>query len=242
MNIKPLVLTTVLTILTVNIATADDRLRDIDMDFMSLSKLCAPWVAPQTMAAIIETESQFRPWAIGVNGNIKLAHQPKNKGEAVITATALIANGYNIDLGLGQINSVNLEKTGLSVEDAFEPCKNLAASATILHSNYLAARLKVQGEQPTLYAALSAYNTGSFTKGLKNGYVQKVLNNAVVVPAITAIQLTETNAAKPAVKLKAQAKEEAVKFTVEGESEASQYANSNVYTNNTDKTDNVMVY
>ena len=59
MNIKPLVLTTVLTILTVNIATADDRLRDIDMDFISLSKLCAPWVAPQTMAAIIKTESLF---------------------------------------------------------------------------------------------------------------------------------------------------------------------------------------
>jgi len=245
MKIKQLLLPTVLTITTVNIANADDALRGKDMDFMRLTQACAPWVAPQTMAAIVKTESQFQPLAIGVNGSAKLARQPQNKNEAIITATALIAKGYNIDLGLGQVNSANLVKTGLSVEDAFEPCKNLAAAATILHSNYQAASRKVQGEQPTLYAALSAYNTGSFTKGFKNGYVQKVLNNAAlaatnqVVPAIVTIPLTETNAAKPAVKLQAQPNEEAVKLTVERESEVSPQAISNVYTN---KADNVMVY
>jgi type IV secretion system protein VirB1 len=230
---------------TENLAYAENLLIGKDMDFINLAQACAPLVAPQTMAAIVKTESQFQPLAIGINNRAQLAHQPKSKEEAIITATSLLAKGYNIDMGLGQVNSANLIKTGLSVEDAFEPCKNLAAAAKILHSNYQAASRKVEGEQPTLYAALSAYNTGSFTKGFKNGYVQKVLNNAAlattnqVVPAIVTIPLTETNAAKPAVKLQAQPNKEAVKLTVERESEVSPQEISNVYTN---KADNVMVY
>jgi type IV secretion system protein VirB1 len=148
------------------------------MDFQALAQECAPWVAPQTMAAIVKTESGFRPYAINVNGRAQLERQPATKSEATVTAKWLIANGYNIDLGLGQVNSVNLSKTGLSVEDAFDPCKNLAAAATILHWNYQAASRKVQGEQAALHAAISAYNTGSFTRGFSNGYVQKVVMNA----------------------------------------------------------------
>jgi type IV secretion system protein VirB1 len=145
------------------------------MDFVALAQECAPWVAHETMAAIVKTESAFRPLAIGVNGGARLARQPENKAEAVATAEWLIANGYNIDMGLAQVNSANLRKTGLTVEDAFDACKNLTAAATILHGNYQAARRKVQGEQAALHAALSAYNTGSFTRGFSNGYVQKVV-------------------------------------------------------------------
>lgn len=150
------------------------------MDFHDLSLECAPWVAPQTMAAIVKTESQFNPLAININGGAKLERQPVNKDEAVVTAKWLIANRYNIDMGLGQVNSANLAKTNLSVEDAFDACKNLAAAATILQWNYESASKKVTGEQAALQAAISAYNTGSFTKGFGNGYVQKVLNNAAV--------------------------------------------------------------
>lgn len=152
------------------------------MDFIALAQECAPWVAHETMAAIVKTESAFRPLAIGVNGGARLARQPANKAEAVVTANWLLANGYNIDMGLGQVNSANLGKTGLTVEDAFDPCKNIAAAATILHWNYKAASRKVQGEQAALQAALSAYNTGSFTRGFANGYVQKVVSNAGVAP------------------------------------------------------------
>jgi hypothetical protein len=60
-----------------------------------------------------------------------------------------------------------------------------------------------------------------------------------VVPAIVTIPLTETNAAKPAVKPQAQPNEEAVKLTVEREIEVSPQEISNVYTN---MADNVMVY
>lgn len=160
------------------------------MDFIALAQECAPWVAHQTMAAIIKTESGFKPFAIGVNGGAKLTRQPQTKQEAIITATWLITNGYNIDLGLGQVNSANLPKTGLSVEDAFDPCKNISIAANILHSNFKVAKTKVQGDQAALRAALSAYNTGSYSRGFDNGYVRRVVSNANTVPPI---ELTYTD-------------------------------------------------
>lgn len=156
---------------------------DSDMDFVALATECAPWVAPQTLAAIVKTESQFKPLAININGGAKLERQPLTKEEAVATAKWLLANNYNIDLGLGQVNSFNLAKVNLSVEDAFDPCKNLAASASILQSNYESASKRIPGEQAALQAAISAYNTGSFTRGFSNGYVQKVMSNAKVTLA-----------------------------------------------------------
>jgi len=157
------------------------------MDFAQIINDCAPNVAPQTMAAIIKTESQYQPYAIGINGTVTLQRQPKTKEEAVSTANWLLERGYNIDLGLGQVNSANLPKIGLSVKDAFDPCKNVAASAAILQNNYERASKTQTDKQAALGAALSAYNTGSFSKGYQNGYVEKVAANANTdskVPAI----------------------------------------------------------
>lgn len=161
------------------------------MDFNTLVAECAPWVAPSTLAAIVRTESGFKPLAIGINGGARLQRQPQNLEEAVATAKWLIANGYNIDMGLGQVNSANLAKTGLTVEHAFDPCKNLAAAATILTWNYQSASRKTDNQQAALHAALSAYNTGSFTRGFSNGYVGKVIRNANV-GQVTPIPLMKT--------------------------------------------------
>ena len=90
------------------------------MDFSALAAECAPWVAPQTLAAIVRTESGFRPYAIGVNNGFRLIRQPVSREEAIVTARWLIDHGYNIDLGLGQINSANLTRLNLSIEDAFD--------------------------------------------------------------------------------------------------------------------------
>lgn len=215
------------------------------MDFVSLSQECAPAVAHQTMAAIVRTESQFRPLSIGVNGGTRLTRQPQSKQEAVVTAKWLIANGYNIDLGLGQVNSANLQKVGLSVEDAFDPCRNLAAAASILFGNYQAAKNKGQTGQAALHAALSAYNTGSFSKGFANGYVQKVVANAkdtAVVPAIdgaTPIPLTGGKASQPA-KLRAQRHEAPVRALPAKTKQVEDGSDStNVYAADTE---NVMVF
>lgn len=143
---------------------------------IALASQCAPTVAPETLYAVIATESQGNPFAIGINGGKRLERQPRNRGEAVATARMLLSQGANIDLGLGQINSANLSWLQLSVEDAFEPCANIRAAAKVLSSNYKAAL--AAGHEAPLGAALSAYNTGSMTKGYRNGYVAKVFKNA----------------------------------------------------------------
>lgn len=148
-------------------------------DLPVMIQQCAPGVGQTTMHAIIRTESGGHPWAIGDN-TAALARQPATKEEAVATAKTLIAQGHSVDLGLGQINSKNLAGLGLTVDQVFDPCTNLAASATILTGAYQRA-VKQHGQgQQALLAALSAYNTGSLVNGFGNGYVQKVVANSGV--------------------------------------------------------------
>jgi type IV secretion system protein VirB1 len=149
------------------------------MDFFGLAVQCAPEVEPSTLAAIVRTESAFNPYAIGVNGGKRLSRAPSSKEEAILNAKFLIERGYNIDLGLGQINMKNLSKLGFSVEDAFEPCMNLSGSARLLQQKYThATTIGYEAGQPALKAAISTYNTGSTKRGFENGYVRKVLLNA----------------------------------------------------------------
>ena len=178
------------------------------MDFLALAQQCAPSVHPQTMAAIVKTESGFNPYAIGVNkGAAQLPRQPKNKAEAITTAKVMIESGKSIDMGLGQINSDNLARLRITVEDVFDICKNLKAAAEILVGNFTRASAKHASPQTALRQALSAYNTGDFARGLPNGYVYRVaqagqqLAQGYTVPAIKiapqAVAPSTNEASKP---------------------------------------------
>jgi type IV secretion system protein VirB1 len=144
------------------------------MDFVALAQQCAPTVAIETMAAVVGHESGHNAFAIGVNGGVRISRQPVNKAEAVDTAKQLLKMSLSIDLGLAQINSANLPKLGLSVEDAFEPCANLHAAEKVLRWCYDPAALRLGVGQAALQAALSCYNTGGYSRGLANGYVQSI--------------------------------------------------------------------
>jgi type IV secretion system protein VirB1 len=139
---------------------------------LSLSVACAPGVAPETLAAIAWTESRFDPLAIGVNRGPRPGRRARDAADAARIARALLARGANLDLGVAQINSANLLWLGLSVEDAFDPCRNLAAAGRVLRTGYRLA----PGETPQagLRRALSRYNTGHPRRGFANGYVGRV--------------------------------------------------------------------
>ena len=136
---------------------------------------CSPNMHPVLVQAIVKTESNYNPFAIGVNRRNRLTRQPKSFSEAVLTAKRLLSQGVNIDLGLGQINSNNLNWLNLSVEQAFTPCANLQA----LQRVYLACYDKAgaNGNGTRMQRAWSCYNTGNSRKGFSNGYVAKVTNN-----------------------------------------------------------------
>ena len=152
---------------------------------LSLAGACAPSVAPETLISIVHTESRFNSLAIGVNSPGVRAPKPATKAQAIAVARNLIRQGYNIDLGLGQINSANLGWLGLSVENAFEPCSNLAAAARVLAANYQAVARLAPSRDHAIATALSMYNTGDRRRGFRNGYVARVYASAsAVIPLI----------------------------------------------------------
>jgi type IV secretion system protein VirB1 len=148
---------------------------------LALSQSCAPSVAPQTLAAIAHVESRFDPLAIGVNRNGARPGRARDGADAARTARVLLERGANLDLGLAQINSDNLAWLGLTVEDAFDPCLNLRAAATVLRAGYRPSGETPEHRQAALRVALSRYNTGDARRGFRNGYVAKVEQAAITL-------------------------------------------------------------
>jgi type IV secretion system protein VirB1 len=169
---------------------------------LEMMAACAPNVAPATLERIIAVESAGQPLALNANvkwvnvkdkdGNavmvvtadgktmperkkvtFKSPIEIKTVQDAVTVAYMAIEAGHSVDLSYMQVNSKNLNALGYSVEDMFDPCKNLAAGARVLTAFYAAALPKYKTEQTALKAALSAYNTGDFEKGFTNGYLAR---------------------------------------------------------------------
>lgn len=144
------------------------------LDFALLAHQCAPEIHPNTLAHVVQVESGYNPFAIGVVG-AHLERQPRNRGEAIATAAWLEAKHYNYSVGLGQVNKNNFAKYGLSIEAAFDPCPNLHAAAAILKDCYERALRSQPDQQAALRDSFSCYYSGNFTTGYKAGYVLKVV-------------------------------------------------------------------
>lgn len=158
---------------------------------LALLLACAPQVHTDTARALVSVESARNPWAIGVVGSA-LVRQPRHRAEALATARALQAAGWNFSVGLGQINVGNFERLGLTLESAFEPCSNLAAMQTVLSDCFDRARRPARARsaappaQAALRQALSCYYSGNFTTGFRHGYVRRVVAAAgAVLPTLS---------------------------------------------------------
>lgn len=188
-------------------------------DFAELAKRCAPEIHPETMIALVRSESGFDPLVIGVNGPAHEKIVSASAAQAEAKAKFLLAAGKSIDVGYGQINSKNFKRLGLSVADAFDPCRNLAAASRLLRTSY--AQFLAAGQDPAsaLDAALSAYNTGDGASGISNGYVGIVHENsgvAYMVPAIGGIAAAD-QAARSVAPAQAQARKPAASWDVFGD-------------------------
>ena len=145
--------------------------------------MCAPAVDPVTMAAVVKQESDGQPWVVN-NNTTKKSATFKSKADAVAAAVAAVGRGESVDMGLAQINSKNLPSLGLSVDQVFDPCTNIAAGAKILAAGY--------GRTGSLGGALSMYNTGRSDSKIGATYAKKVFGQAgVQVPAIPGGQLAK---------------------------------------------------
>ena len=144
------------------------------LPFAAIAQQCAPEVHANTLAHVVQVESAYNPLAIGVVG-ASLPRQPRDMREAVATAAWLEGHHYNFSVGLGQINRSNFARYGLTLESAFDPCRNLQAAAGILKECYLRALQIHADEQTALRDSFSCYHSGTFTVGYRNGYVAKVV-------------------------------------------------------------------
>ncbi len=134
------------------------------MELMNCQNLAVP---REVMHHVVQVESSYNPYAIGVVGG-RLVRQPRNLPEALSTVRMLEQRGYNFSLGLAQVNRYNLVKYGLeSYEEAFQPCANLQAGSRILRECY--------GRSGGDWGkSFSCYYSGDFRTGYRHGYVQKI--------------------------------------------------------------------
>ena len=137
------------------------------MELMSCQNLAVP---AEVMHHVVDVESGYNPYAIGVVGS-QLVRQPQSLSEALATVQMLESKGYNFSVGVAQVNRANLTRYGLdSYEKAFDPCQNLAVGSRILNACYYSSG----GDWGK---AFSCYYSGNFVTGFRDGYVQKVYNS-----------------------------------------------------------------
>ena len=171
-------------------------------EFHNLAKKCAPKVSSDTLLAVVKQESGLNPYAIGINSKYKLKEQPRSKAKAIQVANKLLSQNVNFDAGIAQINSGNFDYLKIPVNKLFDVCENLKAAQRIMIDCYKIARNKLGNGQVALQHTLSCYNTGTLSKGFRNGYVSSVLAKAeIVVPAIKTKQVL-SNKAKKVVQVK----------------------------------------
>lgn len=149
---------------------------------------CAPTVHPETMSALLSAESRGYQYAIADAGPVKLPWSQRKSmvrsyymgslPEAVAKAKELIANGHTVSLGLSQVNDRNLPRLGLTLDSIFDPCTNIGAGGRIMTDFYERAKARFGDGERALRAALSAYNSGDWLRGEKDGYVDLVYKHA----------------------------------------------------------------
>ena len=141
---------------------------------MALIDICKnPNVESAIIKQIIQVESSSQEFTVNIN---KLDSRVlKTRAEAESTAKEHIKKGYSVDMGLMQFNSKNLNLpifSHLSVEDLFDPCKNIKAGSDVFFLAYESTSKSLSKEE-RINRALSIYNTGNQELGFKNGYVAK---------------------------------------------------------------------
>ncbi len=152
--------------------------------FAHMAAQCGPSVHVHTLVSVAQAESQLDTLAIHDNTTGRTYH-PANADEAIELATGLVSvKRHSADLGVMQINSANFGMLDLSVADAFDACKNIAAGARVLVEGYQPPAAGADAQE-ALLRAVSRYNTGTPDRGFSNGYVHRVqLAANQVVPAI----------------------------------------------------------
>ena len=157
-------------------------------EFRALGKSCVPDSDRILVTAVVRTESAFNAFALSLNypetlahkaglppGRLYLKRQPKSAAEAERWVRELTSEGVSVSVGLMQVNA----ESGYPIRELLNPCSNLRIGWGILRRDYERAVAVVGPGRRALRMAISAYNTGSVSAGVSNGYLRAVLKNAL---------------------------------------------------------------
>ena len=144
------------------------------IDTLFIEQCKNPTVPTSIVRMIVQEESSKNPYAVNVNkdGKSFISFIPKTKDEAITIAQSYINAGFSVDVGYMQLNSDNFKQLNTTLENALEPCKNIYLSSTIFY-NFYKDTSKKDSSITRVQKSLSAYNTGAYELGFKNGYVAK---------------------------------------------------------------------
>src|SRR3954454_11107523 len=101
----------------------------------ALAERCAPPIAEaRPLAALVRRGRGDGAFAIhfdgGPGGPMKLLGS--SKAEAIQLASELVIAGHRVRVGLAGIDTRDLDKLGVSIADAFDPCRNLNAAVRLI--------------------------------------------------------------------------------------------------------------
>ena len=160
-------------------------------EFAHLAQTCAPEASLPTLLALAAIESRDEPNALSINypqrssqrmgfglGTMQLDRQPHSTAEALAWIRQLRLRGITTSVGLLQVNTEDAQRLGISPAELLDPCVNLRIGWHVLCHHYQAAARALGPGQRALQSALSAYNTGSLSRGFANGYVSAILRAA----------------------------------------------------------------
>ena len=149
----------------------------------ALARACAPEIATEAVVPLVITESGGDPLQINVNKGPRVRVRSVADGAALVRR--YVAAGYTVDVGLAQINSANFARLGVTIEQAFQPCANLRLASIVLQHGYGLASRHYDGLD-AISATYSLYNTGTLTRGFRNGYVGRVWTAAATLGSVVA--------------------------------------------------------
>ena len=160
-------------------------------EFAHLAQTCVPEASLPTLRALAAVESRYEPNALSINypqrasrrmgfgiGTLQLDRQPHSASEALDWIRQVRLQGITTSVGLLQVNMEDAQRLGISPAELLDPCTNLRIGWHVLCVHYQAAARALGPGQIALRSALSAYNTGSLSRGFANGYVSAILRAA----------------------------------------------------------------
>src|SRR5690349_13167662 len=106
--------------------------------FLALAERCAtPIAEPRPVAALVRRASDYEPLTIqfddGPGGPMKLLGS--SKADAIQLASELVIAGHRVRVGLAGIDTRDLDRLGVSLAEAFEPCSHIRAAARLMSEN-----------------------------------------------------------------------------------------------------------